>query len=297
MWDLLVEPFQPAYMRRALAEVLLLGIFGGIVGVHVLLRRLAFLTEVVQHTVFPGIAIAFVTGGSILVGALITGVLAVVLLTIGTRRRRIDPDASMALLIATFFAVGVIVVSRRSGFQSDLTALLFGRILSVDQRELIDTFVVAVACLLVLAMLHKELVMRAFDPLGAEALGYPIARLDLVLNIIVTLVVVVAVQALGTVLVVAFIVTPAAAARLVVHRIGPMMAMAAAFAAVGGWLGLVVSYEGSVNHGWRLASGATVVLVLTIGFVAIAAGRWAARSIGRTRAVAAYSPEPSVAAP
>lgn len=297
MWDLLVEPFQPAYMRRALAEVLLLGIFGGIVGVHVLLRRLAFLTEVVQHTVFPGIAIAFVTGGSILVGALITGVLAVVLLTIGTRRRRIDPDALMALLIATFFAVGVIVVSRRSGFQSDLTALLFGRILSVDQRELIDTFVVAVACLLVLAMLHKELVMRAFDPLRAEALGYPIARLDLVLNIIVTLVVVVAVQALGTVLVVAFIVTPAAAARLVVHRIGPMMAMAAAFAAVGGWLGLVVSYEGSVNHGWRLASGATVVLVLTIGFVAIAAGRWAARSIGRTRAVAAYSPEPSVAAP
>jgi manganese/iron transport system permease protein len=277
MWHALFDPFAPAYMRRALAEVLLLGVFGGVVGVHVLLRRLAFVTEVVQHTVFPGIATAFVAGRSILAGALVAGVVAVVLLTIGSRRRDIDPDALMALLIATFFAIGVIVVSRRTGFQSDLTALLFGRILTVDQREIIDTLVVAAVCLTVLALLHKELVLRAFDPLGAEALGYPIARLDLTLNLIVMLVVVVAVQALGTVLVVAFIVTPAAAAAFVTRRIGPMMAIAALFAAVGGWLGLLVSYHGSIDHGWRLASGATVVLVLTLGFLAFAA----ASAIGR----------------
>jgi manganese/iron transport system permease protein len=291
MWHFLFDPFVPAYMKRALAEVLLLGVFGGVVGVHVLLRRLAFLTEVVQHTVFPGIAIAFVAGRSILVGALVAGVVAIVLLTIGSRRRDLDPDALMALLIATFFAVGVIVVSRRTGFQSDLTALLFGRILTVDQREIIDTLVIASVCLLVLALLHKELVLRAFDPLGAEALGYPIARLDLMLNLIVMLVVVVAVQALGTVLVVAFIVTPAAAAAFVTRCIGPMMAIAALFAAVGGWLGLVVSYQGSINHGWRLASGATVVLVLTLGFLAFAgastvARRWAQR---RARSAPAVS--------
>jgi manganese/iron transport system permease protein len=294
MVHLLFDPFAPAYMKRALAEVLLLGVFGGVVGVHVLLRRLAFLTEVVQHTVFPGIAIAFVAGRSILAGALIAGVLAVVLLTIGARRRDIDPDALMALLIATFFAVGVIVVSRRPGFQSDLTALLFGRILTVDQREIIDTLVVAVICLVALALLHKELVLRAFDPLGAEALGYRIASLDLALNLIVMLVVVVAVQALGTVLVVAFIVTPAAAAALVTRRIGPMMAIAAVFAAVGGWLGLVVSYQGSINHGWRLASGATVVLVLTLGFLAFAAAaatskRWAQRRARTASAPAALA--------
>jgi manganese/iron transport system permease protein len=294
MGHLLFDPFAPAYMKRALAEVLLLGVFGGVVGVHVLLRRLAFLTEVVQHTVFPGIAIAFVAGRSILAGALIAGVLAVALLTIGARRGDIDPDALMALLIATFFAVGVIVVSRRTGFQSDLTALLFGRILTVDQREIVDTLVVAVVCLVALALLHKELVLRAFDPLGAEALGYPIALFDLALNLVVMLVVVVAVQALGTVLVVAFIVTPAAAAALVARRIGPMMVIAALFAAVGGWLGLVVSYQGSINHGWRLASGATVVLVLTLGFVAFAGGaatsrRWAQRRARRTSAMAALA--------
>src|SRR5262249_57021148 len=127
------------------------------------------------------------------------------------------------------------VVSRRTGFQSDLTALLFGRILSVDQQELLDTLVIGVVALAVLGVLHKELIFRAFDPLGAEAMGYRGAGLDLLINVVVMLTVVAAVRAVGTVLVVAFIVTPAAAARLLCRRIGSMMAMAARFGALGGW--------------------------------------------------------------
>jgi manganese/iron transport system permease protein len=270
VWRFFAEPFEVGYMRRAVLEIVLLGGLGGAVGVYVLLRRLAFLTEVVQHTVFPGIAIAFVFGQSLLLGALIAGITSVVLLTIGARRRRVDPDALMAVLVATFFALGVVVVSRRRGFQSDLTALLFGRILSVDQRELIDTIVIAALCAVVLVVLHKEFVMRAFDPGATQAMGYSLIRLDLVLNLVVTLAVVVSVRAVGTVLVVAFVVTPAAAARLLSHRIGHMLVLAPAFAVVGGWLGLAISYEGAVHHGWRLASGATVVLVFTAAFALIA---------------------------
>ena len=281
MWGLFVEPFASGYMRRALAEVVMLGVLGGVVGVHVLLRRLAFLTEVVQHTVFPGIAIAFVLDQSLLAGALVAGVVAIVLYTVGARR--LDRDALMALLIATFFALGVVVVSRRTGFQSDLTALLFGRILSVDQRELLDTLVIGVVSLALLVVLHKELVLRAFDPMGSEAMGYPTVALDLVVNVVVMLTVVAAVRAVGTVLVVAFIVTPAAAARLLCRRITPMMIVAATLGAVGGWLGLVVSYEGSIHHGWRLASGATIVLVLTVGFLLVAAGRAVASRVRRPR--------------
>ena len=135
---------------------------------------------------------------------------------------------------------------------------------------LIYTVVVAVICAVVLALLHKELVLRAFDPQVARAMGYSLTRLDLVLNLVIMLAVVVAVRAVGTVLVVAFIVTPAAAARLVSHRIGVMLFVAGAFAVIGGWFGLAISYEGSVHHGWRLASGATVVMVFTFGLVAIA---------------------------
>jgi manganese/iron transport system permease protein len=270
-------------MRRALLEVVLLGMLGGVVGVYVLLRRLAFLTEVVQHTVFPGIAIAFAFGQSLLLGALIAGSASVVLVTVGSHRRRIDPDALMAVLVATFFALGVVVVSRRRGFQSDLTALLFGRILSVDQRELIDTVVVAAICAVVLTVLHKEFVMRAFDPEATRAMGYSLTRLDLVLNLVITLTVVVSVRAVGTVLVVAFVVTPATAARLVSRRIAPMLVIASAFAAIGGWFGLAISYEGSIHHGWRLASGATVVMVFTVAFVVIAVVRGSTRLRRRAR--------------
>jgi manganese/iron transport system permease protein len=279
MVHLLVDPFTAGYMRRALVELLVLGVLGGVVGVHVVLRRLAFLTEVVQHTVFPGIAIAFVVGQSVALGAVIAGGLSVVLFTLGTRRHRLDPDALMAVLIAGFFALGVVVVSRRAGFQSDLTALLFGRILSIDERQLVETVVIAAACLAALAAIHKELVLRAFDPVGAEAVGYPVAGVDLILNMVVMLTVVAAVRAVGTVLVVAFIVTPAAMARVVCRRVSSMLVVAAVSGALAGWVGLVVSYTGSIDHGWRLASGATVVVVMTIAFVATLGARALAQAV------------------
>jgi len=146
--------------------------------------------------------------------------------------------------------------------------------------------VIAAAVIATLLLLHKELVMRAFDPTGSAALGYSAFVLDLVVNLAVMLTIVAAVRAVGTVLVVAFIVTPAAAARLVSTRVPVMMVVAAAVAAVGGWLGLVVSYEGSVQHGWRLASGASIVLTITAGFLLAATIRGVRRLAVRTRVAA-----------
>jgi manganese/iron transport system permease protein len=268
--DLLIEPLRAPFMRRAVIEVVLLGVLGGVVGVHVLLRRLSFLTEVVQHTVFPGIAIAFAFGQSLLLGALVTGIASVLLLGALVRRRRVDSDAAMAVLFAVFLAVGVVVVSRRRGFQADLTALLFGRILAVDTRQLVETAIIAVACIVAIAVVHKELVLRAFDPQGAAAMGYPLTRLDLLLDVVVALAVIAGIRAMGTVLAVALIVTPAATAQLVCRRIGPQIALAALLGALGGWLGLVIAWDASVNHDVRLAPGATLVVVLTAVFAIVA---------------------------
>src|SRR5213075_615640 len=102
---------------------------------------------------------------------------------------------ALAVLIAGAFALGVVLVSHRRGFQRDLTSLLFGRILAVDTRQLIETAIVTVV-----AALHKELVLLAFDPGGAASLGYRTGWLDLALNLVVAMVVVAAVRALGTVL-------------------------------------------------------------------------------------------------
>lgn len=270
----LFDPYRLGFMGRALLEVLLLGTLGAVVGVHVALRRLAFVTDAVQHTVFPGIAIAYALGWPLLPGAAAAAALTVALLVVLTSgQRRVDVDSALALIVASFFAVGVVVVSRRTGYAADLGALLFGRILDVSRAEVVETAVIGGLCLVVLALLHKELVLLALDRTQAAAVGLPVLVLDAVLYAVTAATVVVAVRAIGTILVVAFVITPAATARLVTKSIPGAMAAAAAIAAVLGWIGLSASYEASLHHDVRLAAGATVVVAYTLGFAAAGAAR------------------------
>ena len=262
----LLEPFGSPFMQRALAEALLLGAVAAVVSVFVVLRRLAFVSDVLTHTVFPGVVIGFVVAGTsgIVWGALVFAVLSAVLITVLSSRSRVTEDASMAIVLTGFFAVGVVLVSRQTSFTSDLTAFLFGRILTVDRQQLVVTAVIGAVVLLLLGLLGKELLFRAFDPAGAEASGYRLLALDLVLNLAVALVVVAAVRAVGTVLVIALLVVPGAAGRLLSDRLAAITLIAVGTALLAGWLGLVASWQASVNHGLRLASGATVVLVLVL---------------------------------
>ncbi len=293
MVRLLVDPFRDAYMQRALVEILLLSGLAGVVSVYVLLRRLAFVGDALTHTIFPGVAIAFVAGQSLVLGALLAGLASAALLTAATRIPRIDHDAALGVLVGAFFSLGVIVVSTRSSYTADLTALLFGRILTVDTTEIAETAAIAAAVLVVLAMLHKELVLRAFDAVAAEAMGYRVFFLDLVVNALVALVVVAGVRAVGTVLVIALLVVPGAIARLVSERIGAMLVVSVAAAGLCGYLGLVASYEASLNHGVRLGSGSTVVVALTIAFI-LTAG--AASLVRRCRETTTAASRPSASA-
>ena len=271
MTDLLIEPFRLPYMQRALVEVLLLGALAGVVGVFVVLRRLAFVSDALTHTIFPGVVIAHLLDRSLLLGALAFGVLTAVLLTGITTSRRVGADAALAILLTSFFSLGVVLVSRTRTYTADLTVFLFGRVLAVDRADLLQTLALAAVVGATLWALRKELVLRAFDPDGAAAMGYRTAVLDLVLNLLIALVVVAAVKAVGTVLVVALIVVPAAAARLLADRVATTAVLAGALGALGGWLGLAASYEVSVDHGVRLASGATIVVVLVALFALAAA--------------------------
>jgi manganese/iron transport system permease protein len=273
------EPFEPAYMRRALFAMLLLALLAGIVGVVVQLRRLAFMTDAMTHTVFPGVAIAFFMGDSLFVGALIAAGASAVILTLLARHPRIDEDALVAFVLATFFSVGVIVVSRNRTYSSDLNQLLFGRVLTISTRDVVEIAVVCFVALASLYALRKELWIRSFDPVGAAALGYPTIAIDMAFNLLIALVVVAAVRAVGTALVVALLTTPAATARIMSSRITTMMVLSCVIGAAGGWLGLVISYDASIHHDVRLAAGATTVVVLTVLFAAVAI----AFALGRRR--------------
>jgi manganese/iron transport system permease protein len=285
MYQIFVEPFTFPFMARALAELLVLGALAGTVGVLILLRRLAFMTDALTHTVFPGVVVGYLlTGeGGIFWGALAAGMLTAVLLTLLTRHRSVTEDTALAVLLTTFFAIGVVLVSRESGYTTDLTAFLFGRILTVTGAQLTQTFVVTALVIAALVLLRRPLMSRTFDPRGAEAAGYRIGLLDLATNAIVALVVVASVRAVGTVLVIALLIVPAAAARAVSDRLVVIVPVAAALGALGGWAGLAISYDASLHHGLRLASGGTVVLVLIVLYLAALAATAAVRRLRTVR--------------
>ena len=267
----MIAPFTIPFMARALTELALLALICGPVSVIVFARRLSFVADALTHTVFPGVVIGFLAGGlgGLVVGALVAGVLTAVVLTLLTRGGAVSDDASTAVVLTALFSVGVVLVSRRSSYTADLTSFLFGRILTVTPRQITETAVLAAVILALLAVAARALLFRAFDPTGAAAAGYRIGWLDLWLNVIVALVAVAAVRAVGTILVVALLIVPAAAARMVTDRLAVMAVLSTALILAAGYAGLLASWTASIQHGIALTSAATVVLLLVLAYLAL----------------------------
>ncbi|MBB2948307.1 manganese/iron transport system permease protein [Actinoplanes lutulentus] len=265
----MIEPFSVPFMGRALAEIALLAVICGPVSVFVFVRRLSFVSDALTHTVFPGVVIGFAAAGveGVFAGALVAGVVTAVVLTLLTRGARLTDDAATAVLLTAMFSIGVVLVSRRSSYTSDLTSFLFGRLLTVTSRQLAETAVLAVVILVALAVSHRALLFRAFDPEGAAAAGFRVGRLDLWLNVLLALVVVAGVRAVGTILVVALLIVPAAAARMVSDRLAVMAAVGATLVFLSGYCGLLLSWTASLRYEIALTSASAVVLLLVIFYV------------------------------
>ena len=281
----MIEPFSLPFMYRALTEIVLLALICGPVSVFVFARRLSFVSDALTHTVFPGVVIGFAAGGveGIVAGALVAAVLTAVVLTVLTRDRRVSDDAATAVVLTAMFSIGVALVSRRSSYTSDLTSFLFGRLLTVTPRQIAETAVVALIILVALAIGARALLFRTFDPAGAAAAGFRIGWLDLWLNVIVALVVVAAVRAVGTILVVALLIVPAAAARMVTDRLAAMAVLGTALIAAAGYGGLLLSWTASMSLGVQLTSASSVVLLLVAAYLVLIPVR-VARSRLRRRA-------------
>jgi ABC-type Mn2+/Zn2+ transport system permease subunit len=259
--DALSATFSPAFAQRALLEIVLVGILCGVVGVHVVLRRLSFFAMTMGHATFPGVALAALLGVNLLLGAGAFGVVLVLLVVAVGAQRRIDDTSAIGVVLAGGFALGVLLVSFGPDQNRDLAAFLVGSLVTVQRADLIITAGATVAVLAVLAALHKELVLGAFDRAGLVAQGYPALRLDLVLLLCLQTTLVACVPAVGTFLSVALLAAPAAAARLWTDRVGSTMALAVAFAVGSGVLGLAISQN------VRVAAGGAIVLVATAVFV------------------------------
>ncbi|HYX87002.1 MAG TPA: metal ABC transporter permease [Gaiellales bacterium] len=279
MLHYLTDPLQFEFMRRALVAVVLTGIACGFLGSYVVLRGLAFIGDALTHAVFPGIVIAFALGRSILLGAFAVGLVTTVGIAVISRGRRVSEDTAIGILFAAMFALGVVLVSSLATYQKDVAELLFGDILGVSRTDLELAAAATAVAVAAVTFLNKELALVAFDRDMAQAMRYPVFVLDLVLLGLIMLAIVVSLRAIGNILVLAMLVTPAATARLVTDRLPTMQLVSAGIGAGSGVVGLYISYW------WSVASGGAVVLTATTVFFAVFAAQ-AAAALARRRAQA-----------
>jgi manganese/iron transport system permease protein len=283
-----VDPFAYAFMQRALVEVILMGAVTGAIGTYVVLRGLSFLGDALSHAIFPGVVIAFLLGRSVFLGALAFGVLTSASIVVLATTRRVKEDSAIGVLFAGFFALGVVLISTTRNYTRDLAAFLFGNVLGVTTYDIGLSAVVGAVVVLLLVLFHKELLLVAFDREAAQAMGVPVFWVNLLLLVMISLTIVVSLSAVGNILVVAMLVTPAAAARLLTDRLPVMLGLSAAIGAMSGVAGLVISYHANV------AAGGTIVLVATgvFGLVWLLAPSHGliARILARRRATAQAEP-------
>lgn len=258
--DLLLEPFQYSFMIRAFLGTGLVAIVAAAVGAFVVLKGLAFMGDAIAHTSFTGIAVALILGISVYVGALFFAVLTALGVVFLTRISSVKNDTALAILFTGVFALGIALLAGTPGFGGDLNSLLLGSVMAIQAKEVYLLASVAVFLGLVMAIFFQRFVLVSFDPVGAEAAGFPVALVQSLLLMIIAFAIVISIRAVGVVLVVALLITPAATASLLTKNLKVLIFLSSMFGLLSSFFGLYISYF------FGAPPGATVVLVATVFF-------------------------------
>jgi manganese/iron transport system permease protein len=266
----LLDPLAFPFFVRALAASAIVGLVCAVVGSYMVLRGLAFMGDALSHSAFPGVVAAYLLKGPFYLGAAIAAVGTALAIGWVTRHGRLRGDTAIGVLFAGMFALGIFLFSLIPNYVGDLFGFLFGEVLGIGLSDLLALSGLAIVVLGTVALLWKELLYATFDPLGAAASGLPVGRLDYLFLALIALTIVISLQAVGIILVVAMLVTPAATGQLVSQSFGRLVAVAVLVGLVSPIVGLYISY-------WaNSATGATIVLVESAVFVAALA--WKGRS-------------------
>jgi manganese/iron transport system permease protein len=266
MFDLLIGPLDYEFFRRALLGGLLVGAVCAVVGTYVVLRGLAFIGDALAHAAFPGVVIAYLLKGNIYLGAALFTVATALGIGFVSRRARTSYDTTIGILFAGAFALGVLLMSTIDGYTADLFSFLFGNILGMSTADLWVAGGLVAVVLLAVLVCYKELLLLSFDPVVAEAMGYPVQALDYLLLSLVAITIVVAIQAVGIVLVVALLVTPSATAYLLTERFFRMMVLGVLVSGATIVLGLYLSFYLNVASGAAVVLVSTALFFVTLGF-------------------------------
>ncbi len=260
MVEWLIEPLTYGFVVRGLIAGMLASISCAMLSTFVVWRGMAFAGDAMAHAILPGIVLAYILGISYFAGALGASVIAVVGIGLISRRGKLREDTAIGVMFAGLFALGILMMSKVAAFQ-DLNHILFGNILGVNTTDLTIMSVVAGIVVLATALFYKELLVTSFDPAHSAAIGLSPELIRYGLLSAVALTTVMAVQTVGIVLVLALLVTPAAAASLVSRRLSRIITLSIVFSVAATIAGFYGSYY------LDFASGPSIVIVLTLIFI------------------------------
>jgi len=263
--DLILNPLQYSFMVRGLSAAILTGIVCAVVGVYVVIRGMAFFGDALAHSILPGVAVGYLLSGGSREPLFWwgTGTAVLVSLAIGavSRGAKIKEDTAIGIIFAGMFALGIAIISTVKSYTVDLTHFLFGDVLGVSGNQLIIIAAFSAVILLLVIGFYKEFLVLTFDPTLAATLRIPNRVFEYLQLVLIALAISVSFQAVGVALMVAMLVTPAAAAYLLTKRLPVMMVLAAVIASASGVIGLYLSYY------LNLASGPAIVMTATLIFI------------------------------
>ncbi|RPJ22460.1 MAG: metal ABC transporter permease [Planctomycetaceae bacterium] len=262
-WSLasLLEPLTYVFFRRALLASLLVGALCGLVGVYIVLRGMSYIGHGLSHAVFGGAVISYLLQANFYLGAGLWGVASALLINEVAQRRKLGADAAIGIVTTASFAIGVAGISRQRRFTRNFEAALFGNVLGITPADLWMIAGVAMASTVALLILYKPLLFSTFDEEVAEVYGVPTHWVNALFALILAAVILVSMQVMGVTLIVAALVIPASAARLLTGRFSSLLWLASLLGAGVSVLGMYASYY------LDLASGATIVLIGTAIFL------------------------------
>lgn len=282
--DLLLEPFGYDFMQRAFLVTVTAAIVCGVLSCWLVLIGWSLMGDAVSHAVLPGVVLAYMLGTPFAVGALVFGVAAVALIGIVRSTSRVKEDAAIGVVFTTLFALGIVLISVVPS-QTDLSHILFGNLLGVSVADLVQVLVLGAVTLAILLLKRRDLTLYAFDPTHAHAIGLSPKVLGGLLLGLLALTVVVALQAVGVVLVVAMLIIPGATAYLLTDRFARMLVISPIIAAACSVVGIYLSYYLDASSGGMvvLTMGAVFALVYLFAPTHGVIGRQVAAAARRRR--------------
>ncbi|MCH1625432.1 metal ABC transporter permease [Ferdinandcohnia quinoae] len=253
---------QYGFLQKALLTSIMVGIICGVIGCFIILRGMALMGDAISHAVLPGVAISYMLGINFFFGAVFTGLLTAIGIGFVTQHSRIKHDTSIGIVFTAAFASGIIIITMLKS-STDLYHILFGNVLAVRLSDMWITLGTGIIVLTAVNLFFKELLVTSFDSTMAAAYGLPTRFIHYFLMTLLTMVTVASLQTVGIVLVVAMLITPAAAAYLLTERLWVMVFLAAGIGVISSITGLYFSFT------YNLASGAAIVLAATAIFILV----------------------------